>query len=205
MYGGANGFSGGKVNCSEYCLDKDGTRYSISKCDKTTNKAYEAINPLDNSVACLLNFNDFDKDAGFAFFGIALPSIGKLLEPGKEEIRVLLILKSALFLFILAQFMDEIPGITGRLTGEIIDVKTAGYMDVMKKLTSTMRGIQKRGARLVKGAGLSQLGNAKKLFSEDKGEKDSGGGGAGDSAGGGAGDSAGGGAGDSGDDGSNKS
>ena len=205
MYGGANGFAGGKVNCSEYCLDKDGTKHPISRCDKTTSKAYEAINPLDNSVACLLNFNDFDKDAGFAFFGIALPSIGKLLEPGKEEIRVLLILKSALFLFILAQFMDEIPGITGRLTGEIIDVKTAGYMDVMKKLTSTMRGIQKRGARLVKGAGLSQLGNAKKLFSEDKGEKDSGGGGAGDSAGGGAGDSAGGGAGDSGDDGSNKS
>ena len=190
MYGGAKGFKEGRVDCSEYCLDKNMTKLPKNECGKGgTDVKSEIINPLDYSVACLLNFNDFDKDAGFAFFGIALPSIGKLLEPDKVEIRVLLILKSALFLFILAQFMDEIPSITGRLTGEIIDVKTAGYMDVMKKFTSTMRGIQKRSARLVKGAGLSQLDNAKKLASEDKGEKDDDSGGGGDSAGGGADDS----------------
>ena len=176
MYGGAKGFKDGRVDCSEYCLNKDGEKVDKNKlgnCEKSS-----LVNPLDNSVACLLSFNDFGKDeeAGFALFGIALPSIGKLLEPGKVETRVLLILKSALFLFILAQFMDEIPSIIGRLTGEVIDVKSAGYIEVMKKFTSTMRGIQKRGARLVKGAGLAQLNNAKKETSEDKGEKDEGGG-----------------------------
>ena len=170
MYGGAKDFNNGRVDCNEYCISKDsGEKLDKTNCEKEKNS--ETINPLDQSIACLLNFNDFDKDAGFAFFGIALPSIGKLLEDGKVEIRVLLIIKSALFLFILAQFMDEIPSITGRLTGEIIDVKTTGYMDALKKFTSTMRGIQKRSARLVKGAGLSQLENAKKIASEDKGEK----------------------------------
>ena len=168
MYGGAKNFNNGRVDCNEYCISKAGEKFDKTRCEI---EKLEIINPLDQSIACLLNFNDFDKDAGFAFFGIALPSIGKLLEDGKVEIRVLLIIKSALFLFILAQFMDEIPSITGRLTGEIIDVKTTGYMDAMKKFTSTMRGIQKRSARLVKGAGLSQLENAKKIASEDKGEK----------------------------------
>ena len=194
MYGGAKGFKDGRVDCSEYCLNKDGEKVDKNKlgnCDKSS-----LVNPLDNSVACLLSFNDFGKDeeAGFALFGIALPSIGKLLEPGKVETRVLLILKSALFLFILAQFMDEIPSVIARLTGEVIDVKSTGYIDVMKKFTSTMRGVQKRGARLVKGAGLAQLNNAKKEASKNKGDAkdDEGGGGDGDGDGGGGGNSKGG-------------
>ncbi len=180
MFGGANNFKDEKINCSEYCLSPSGDKLSKDECNKTKG-VFQVINPLDESVACLLNFNDFDKDAGFAFFGIALPSIGKLLESGKEEIRVLLILKSALFLFILAQFMDEIPSVISRLTGEVIDVKSTGYIEVMKKFTSTMRGIQKRGARLVKGAGLSQLKKTQEEASKGKGEeKDDDGGGGGD-------------------------
>ena len=101
-------------------------------------------------------------------FGIALPSLGKLLEPGKVETRVLLILKSALFLFILAQFMDEIPSIISKLTGEDIDVKSSGYIEVMKKFTSTMRGIQKRGARLVKGGGQSVIEKTKNENTNNK-------------------------------------
>ena len=178
MFGGANKFKDEKIDCSEYCLNPNGEKIPKDQCAKTQG-ASQIINPLDESVACLLNFNDFDKDAGFAFFGIALPSIGKLLESGKEEIRVLLILKSALFLFILAQFMDEIPSVIARLTCEVIDVKSTGYIEVMKKFTSTMRGIQKRGARLIKGAGLPN--------SKEKGEEkdDDGGGGGGDIMGGG--------------------
>ena len=185
MYGGAKGFKDGKIDCSEYCIDQSGEKLSKEKCDMGLGSS-QIINPLDYSVACLLNFNSFKENNGFALFGIVLPSIGDLLEEGKVEIRVLLVLKSALFLFILAQFMDEIPSVIARLTGEVIDVKSAGYIDVMKKFTSTMRGIQKRGARLVKGAGLSQLNNIKKEASKDKDEeKDSegGGGSGGDSVG----------------------
>jgi len=175
MYGGANSFKDGRIDCSEYCIDKDGNRSAKNLLGNCGNKV--TADPFDLSVACILNFNDFSENSGFALFGITLPSIAKLLQPDKAQIRILLVLKSALFLYILAQFMDEIPGIAGRLTGEVIDVKGAGFIDVMKKFTSTMRGIQKRGARLVKGAGLAQLNNAKEEASKDKGEKDDGGGG----------------------------
>lgn len=176
MYGGANSFKDGKINCSEYCVDKDGNRSAKNEYGKCGDNRV-TVDPFDLSVACILNFNDFSENPGFALFGITLPSIAKLLHPEKAQIRILLVLKSALFLFILAQFMDEIPAIAGRLTGEVIDVKGAGFIEVMKKFTSTMRGIQKRGARLVKGAGIAQLNNAKEVASKDKGEKDGGGGG----------------------------
>jgi len=197
MYGGASGLRDGVVECDNYCKTPSGEKLSESKCLANRGSGNsEIINPLDYSVACLLNFNDFKKDNGFALFGVVLPSLGDLFADGKAELRILLVLKSALFLFILAQFMDEIPSIIGRLTGEVIDVKSAGYMAVMKKFASTVRGIQKRGARVVKGAGLAQLQKAKKSASEGKGEeKDSGGdkkGGGGDIAGGSSGESGGG-------------
>ncbi len=175
MYGGANSFKDGKINCSEYCVNRDGnrsTKNEYGKCSGTV-----TVDPFDSSVACILNFNDFSTNSGFALFGITLPSIAKLLHPEKAQMRILLVLKSALFLFILAQFMDEIPGIAGRLTGEVIDVKGAGFVEVMKKFTSTMRGVQKRGARLVKGAGIAQLNNAKEEASKEKRMENDGGGG----------------------------
>jgi type IV secretory pathway VirB6-like protein len=170
MFGGANGFKDGKVDCSQYCINASGVKHTEKDCnkEKVEKGLSELINPLDYSVACLLNFNNFEKNPGFALFGIALPSLGKLLEPGKVETRVLLILKSALFLFILAQFMDEIPSIISKLTGEVIDVKSSGYIEVMKKFTSTMRGIQKRGARLVKGGAQSGI---KKIKNENTNNK----------------------------------
>ena len=196
MYGGASGFKDGVVECHNYCKTPGGDKLPESKCLATKGSGNsDIINPLDYSVACLLNFNDFKKDNGFALFGIVLPSLGNLFADGKAELRILLVLKSALFLFILAQFMDEIPSIIERLTGEVVDVKSAGYMAVMKKFAATVRGIQKRGARVVKGAGLAQLEKAKKSASEGKGEeKDSGGDkkGGGDIGGGSSGESGGG-------------
>jgi uncharacterized membrane protein YgcG len=128
-------------------------------------------------------------------FGIALPSLGKLLEPGYAELRIILVLKTALFLFVLAKFMDQIPEITSGLIGENIDAKGIDYISAMKKFTSVVRGIQKRSARVIKGAGESMLDKAKKN-SGDGGKKDGdksgdnngdsvgGGGGSGDSGGG---------------------
>jgi uncharacterized membrane protein YgcG len=190
IFGGAKGFKDGVVDCSKYCINNAGLKIDENKCD--AEKKTEVINPLDHSVACIFNFNSFQKESGFALFGIGLPSLGVLLEEGKVELRVFLVLKTALFLFILAQFMDEIPSIISRLTGESIDVKGVGYFEIMKKFTSTVRGIQKRGARLAKSSISSNIKDAKKGASKDKGGGSDKGGnenssGGGDSAGGGGG------------------
>ncbi len=190
IFAGAKSFKDGNVDCGKYCTDINGVRHDEKNC-KVGDGYSDIIDPLNESVACIINFNEFKKDNGFAFFGIVLPSVGKLLEPGYAELRIILVLKTALFLFILAKFMDEIPDITSRLTGQSIDVKTIGYIDALKKFTSVVRGIQKRGVRLTKkgaSAGLSRIredaskSNDKGDSSDSGGTKDSaGGGGGGDS------------------------
>ena len=194
IFSGAKSFKDGNVDCSEYCIGINGEKKAKADC-KDGDGSSDIINPLNESVACILNFNDFKTDNGFALFGIALPSLGKLLEPGYAELRIILVLKTALFLFVLAKFMDQIPEITSGLIGENIDAKGIDYISAMKKFTSVVRGIQKRSARVIKGAGESMLDKAKKN-SGDGGKKDGdksgdnngdsvgGGGGSGDSGGG---------------------
>ena len=182
LFSGAKSFKDGNVDCSKYCIDINGERKSESECLPGSGSS-DIINPLNESVACIINFNDFKTDNGFALFGIALPAVGKLLEPGYAELRIILVLKTALFLYVLAQFMDEIPGITSRLTGESIDVKGVNYLDAMKKFNSVIRGVQKRGARLTKRGAKSLLSKTKDGASKSNSKGGSGGGGGGDSAG----------------------
>lgn len=188
IFSGAKSFKDGNVDCSEYCIGINGEKKAKADC-KDGDGSSDIINPLNESVACILNFNDFKTDNGFALLGIALPSLGKLLEPGYAELRIILVLKTALFLFVLAKFMDQIPEITSSLIGENIDANGVDYISAMKKFTSVVRGIQKRSARVVKGAGLSAIDKAKKASSSGGGKDGGGEGNNGDSVGPGSGGS----------------
>jgi type IV secretion system protein VirB6 len=169
----------GKVECGKYCISKDGNvrPSSDSEC-----KNREIKDPLDENAACILNFNDFSKNNSFALFGVGLPALGNLLEKGKVELRFMIILKTALFLYVLSQFMDEIPSVISRLTGETIDVKNAGGFAMLKKFTSMVRSAQKRGARLTKNISKSNLKSMQKDASKDNGEGGGEGGGGGQGA-----------------------
>lgn len=172
-----------KAICSEYCIKNSNLsiEYNKNTCSKVGYS--DLINPLDSNVSCLLGMSEFGEknNSGFELFNIGLPSITKILEPGKVQLRVILILKTALFLYILAQFMDEIPEVISKLTGENIDVKGgASGFAMLKQLTSAVRAVQKRGARVVKRGATSKL-----TAIRDKNTKsDGGGGGDGDGGGG---------------------
>lgn len=179
-------------SCSEYCIKNSdlSIEYNKNTCAKIGYS--DLVNPLDTNVSCVLGMNEFgrEKNTGFELLGLGLPAIGKILEPGKVQIRVILILKTALFLYILAQFMDEIPEVISKLTGENIDVKGgASGFAMLKQLTSAVRAVQKRGARVVK-----RTANSKLSTMRDKNTKSNDGGGEGGDKGddkGGGGDSAG--------------
>jgi len=181
--GGARVDADGRVDCSEYCISSTG---NFAKKDSIDCLNRDIKNPLDENVSCLLNFNKFSKNNGFALFGVGIASIDNIIkDKDKIQIRVLLIIKTALFLYVLSQFIDEIPGVISRLTGESIDVKTSSGMELLKKFTSTVRSIQKRGARIVKGSAKSNLSKARDEASGDNESSEDGGsdsGGSGDSA-----------------------
>ena len=182
MFGKATVNSDGKVECGKYCITKDG---NVESSSSTNCVNREIKNPLDENAACILNFNDFSKNNSFALFGVGLPALGNLLEKGKVELRFMIILKTALFLYVLCEFMNEIPSVVSRLTGEAIDVKTMGGLEMLKKFTATVRAAQKRGARLTKNVTKSNVKSMRKDSS-----KDSGGGGESGGEGGSGGDSA---------------
>jgi type IV secretion system protein VirB6 len=151
-------------SCRAYCIKNSNLHieYDTKKCSQLGYS--DLVNPLDTNVSCLLNMGEFGEktNTGFEFLGFGFPTIAKILEPGKVQLRVILILKTALFLYVLAQFMDEIPEVISKLTGENIDVKGgASGFAMLKQLTSAVRAVQKRGARIGKGRASSKLSSMK--------------------------------------------
>jgi len=157
-------FENGNLVCQEHCRDSSDTIITdLNKCKGTSDagKFTAIINPTELTPACILRFNDFKKNNAFAMLGIYLPEIFKL-----NNNKILLILKSALFLYVLLQMIDQIPGITTGLTGQNIDVKSTGGFEMLKKFTTGVRAIQKRAARAVQ----KQIPDGKK--DEEKENKD---------------------------------
>lgn len=169
-------------SCRAYCIKNSNLHieYDTKKCSQTGYS--DLVNPLDTNVSCILNMGEFGEktNTGFEFLGFGFPTIAKILEPGKVQLRVILILKTALFLYVLAQFMDEIPEVISKLTGENIDVKGgASGFAMLKQLTSAVRAVQKRGARIGKGRANSKLSSMKERNTKSNDGGGEGGGGEG--------------------------
>ena len=146
------------ISCEEYCKNSDGTVEpntadgDLPACDETGQKI---INPLDDSVACLINFNSFGKFPGLEIFGISIPVLTNLLEENVKQ-RILTIMKGAIMLYLLYKFMDEIPGINSRLIGGTgLPSSRNNALDMLKKITGGAEEIRKR----IKG-GAYQAGKA---------------------------------------------
>lgn len=137
------------IDCQQRCVDRDGVvvGYNGSQpplCDQIGQKI---INPMDDSVACLIDFNNFGKFPGLELIGITIPIAENLFSNNVKE-RVLTILKGSLIMYILYKFMDEIPGITSALIGGTkLPSASTDAMAMLKKLSGVARDIQKRLGR----------------------------------------------------------
>lgn len=140
------------ISCSEYCQDSSGNLVSSEtdpECDDDDNTT---VNPLDDSVACLINVKDFGSAPGFELIGITIPVLKNILSNNVKE-RITTLVKGALVMFLLYKFMDEIPGITSSLIGgEALPGASTNAMDMFNKTRGLLRDIQKRASRgLLKG------------------------------------------------------
>ena len=107
------------LSCSVYCKNLNGTiePYTASgeppACDQ---KGQKEVNPMNDSVVCLISANTFGEFPGLALIGVGIPIITGIFDNSAKE-KILTILKGALMMYLLHQFMDEITNITSALIG----------------------------------------------------------------------------------------
>ncbi len=158
------GTSPGKtISCSEICRDSNGNivPYVNDQAPACDQQGQVLINPMDDSVACLINVKNFGKAPGFELLGISIPILKNLFD-SNAKLRVLTMLKGALVMYLLCKFMDEIPGITSKLIGGgALPGSTQGSMEMLKGFGGTLAAIQKRAARGGKKLGKEALGKGK--------------------------------------------
>jgi type IV secretory pathway VirB6-like protein len=185
---------GNDLDCRKYCINtvSYAKEYDASKC--TGGTMSDIVDPKNSVAACIVRFDEYGSNNSFAFLGVTLSTLTDIITQD-PEIKIMILLKTALFLYLLSQFMDEIPGISSRLIGENIDVKTGNLFEYMKKLQGNIRSVQKRATRFTKIQGKSKVDSlrGKASESQDGGKKGGEGGGESkDSVGGSSGDSGGG-------------
>jgi type IV secretory pathway VirB6-like protein len=156
------------IDCQPRCIDVNEITVPYVNnqppaCDRIGDKIIE---PMDDSVACLINFDDFGKFPGLEMFGLTIPILENLLS-GNVKGKILTLLKAALIMFILYKFMDEIPGITSALIGgtKLPTASTDGVA-MFKKMMGTAKAIQKRVKRGLQKHGGKAMGAANRKVSD---------------------------------------
>ena len=174
-----------KVSCEKNCYFKDSgaisVKYDFSPSD-CTGQNEEFIDPMDNSVACLIDIDEFSKWPGLSWIGISIPIMDTLIK-GDVKKRVLTLLKAALVMALLYSFMDEISGITSQLVGgAALPTSKADPMAMFAKIAGTPSfsfkdGVQVKGGlvnnmqqRLVRGGSQLALSKGKEAMEAVKGE-----------------------------------
>jgi type IV secretory pathway VirB6-like protein len=143
LYNGAV-YDSGSIVCRKYCREKSNMNNIITNLDtcKSSPNYTNIIDPQEITPVCIINFTEFDEGNGFAMIGLMFKVV-----PNLNSLKVMIILKCALFLFVLLKMVDEIPGVIQGLTGQSIDTKGVDGFEMLKKFTSNFRAAQKRAAR----------------------------------------------------------
>ncbi len=168
------------IVCNKICVDQNGSLVPLAKDQVATeckvDLGEKIVDPMSDSVACMMNLgNDkFGKIPVLEPLGIAIPMLKNFFsENGRQKI--LTMTKAVLILFILAQFLDEIPGIASNLMGgsslpgdSALNMKPddngkGGIANKIKGLAGIAGGVQKRGAGAARKAGSSAESAVKKI------------------------------------------
>ena len=120
---------------------------------------------MNDSVACLLDFNNFGKFPGLEIIGLSIPILINLLSDHVKE-RILTLLKGTLVMYLMYKFMDEIPGITSSLIGGTkLPTSNADGLAMFKSTLGLARAIQKRLVRGTKKHGGKLVGKLREGIS----------------------------------------
>lgn len=182
------------ISCSKTCINSDGTvdPYVDGNKPACNKPGQTEVDPMLDSVACLIGIDSFGKFPGLEVIGLSIPILINIFDHNAKE-KVLTLVKAALVMFLLCKFMDEIPGMTSTLIGSGSSPTAPGAdsKEMFKAFGKAARTAQKRaiGATKKIGGAAGRAGRAgadaaRKMMSRGKGaEADSGGSAAGDHSG----------------------
>jgi len=196
-----------KISCDKNCYFKDTGLISLKSDGVSTSDCItqneEFIDPMNDSVACLINIEEFGSWPGLEWLGLSIPIIDNILS-GNVKQKILTLLKGALVMMLLYGFMDEISGISSQIIGGAslptskadpmamfskiagkpgfslsggFSVQGGAVNEAERRMTRGSQKLMKKGAEKAKD--LAQKHGAKGKGSEDAGG-DSGGGEGGD-------------------------
>lgn len=134
------------MSCSSYCADRNDVRvpYINNVAPKCEEKGQHVVDPMDDSAACLLNFSDFGTFPGLEIIGISIKNAINLFSSNPKE-RILTILRAALVIYILYEFMDQIPLIAADMFGgRGLPESKANALQMFKSIAGAMAAIQER-------------------------------------------------------------
>ena len=137
-------------SCTEDNMDTIDTArdlFNVGTCQTCDKPGQTLINPLNDSLACLVNANRFGKFPGLEMFGLTIPILINIFDSNVKE-RLLTILKGVFIMYILCKFMDEIPEITSQLIGGTkLPSENFSAKNMFTGTAGLLKGIQKRGYR----------------------------------------------------------
>ncbi|MES2676778.1 MAG: type IV secretion system protein [Pseudomonadota bacterium] len=122
------------------------------------------FDPMSDSVACMMNLKNkyFGKIPVLEPLGIGLPILKDFFTNNGRQ-KILAMTKAVLIIYILASFMDEIPGIASSLMGgnTLPESKIYGAEQMAKKVGKLIGAVQKRGAGATRKIGSKIAARAK--------------------------------------------
>lgn len=164
------------MSCSVYCTDENGVRVDV---DPDTGEAYACnkkgdvwVDPMRDSLACIVGYNKFGKFPGLEIIGIGIPFLWDFLMSDTKE-KIILILRCALIMYLLYRFMDEIPGITTDLIGgKTLGSGTFDQDDIIGGAIKGGVGFIERARNTSRSAGEGIKDEIKKRLPKDSDDKD---------------------------------
>ncbi|MDX2082619.1 MAG: type IV secretion system protein [Rickettsiales bacterium] len=127
------------------CQDASGN--NVGGDPNCTAPGHELVDPLTDSIACLVSVDDYGKINFLETIGISVPDIISLFTSHPKE-KILTLVKGAFILYVLSQFMDQIPNITQQLIGgAALKTSSIKSLDMMKSVAGIAESIQSRAIR----------------------------------------------------------
>jgi hypothetical protein len=166
MIGSASFTSSKTLNCSKFCKNKDDGKINFS--DNCDTKKQTSVDPQSDSMLCILNNSAYKKSQGFEMFGIGITLLDGLFNENAKE-KIFTVIKSMIILYILSQFMDQVPLITSQLIGgQALETTSINAKSIYETLSSASGSVQSRAKGAIRNIAGKGIDKIKELSKSDE-------------------------------------